>query len=448
MNFSVAKLALASAVLLLLSGCFSGGESLYKLPKAPEDYYDLQGAIDAVLDMGYEYSAPVSGNNRQAVRLVDLDGDGELEAVAFFKTEGDKPLRVYIFKKVNGEYKNVAVITGDGSAIDSIEYVQLDGQGNLEILVGWQVSDQITKALTAYSTDNYVIRELMVANYTEYRTLDLDNDTVPELVILRHDEVNKKGIAQIYNYIDGQFILDGEAPMSDGIETIKRIKTGELEPGIAALFVAGAFEKNGADIVTDIFAYRGREFVNVAMPEGSAVSNETIRYYTIYATDIDKDGVLELPRTERLPSYGTGDAIEYYIIHWYNITLDGRIVDKLVTYHNNADGWYLVLPEQWSENICISRADSVSGERALVFSKYNGENEPPLKLLTIYTQTGDNRHDRALLDGRFDLYTRADTIFCGRIADGVSDWNYSLDIEQVRSRFNIIRKEWASGLIN
>ena len=48
-------------------------------------------AIDEVMAAdGCSYSAPVSGSNQQSVQLVDLDGDGEEEAIVFARTAGEK----------------------------------------------------------------------------------------------------------------------------------------------------------------------------------------------------------------------------------------------------------------------------------------------------------------------------------------------------------------------
>ena len=76
-----------AGALLLLGGCaFSGPEDLYAVPKAAEDYEKLQDQIDLIRNSNAEYAGPVSGSNTQPVQLMDLDGDGVQEAVAFFRT--------------------------------------------------------------------------------------------------------------------------------------------------------------------------------------------------------------------------------------------------------------------------------------------------------------------------------------------------------------------------
>ena len=91
------------AALYLLPGCsvpkmIFNPQDLYALPTLPEKYTDLNTLLSAILDGGAEYAAPTSGTNTQPVQLVDLDGDGREEAVAFFRNPNDeKPLKIYIF---------------------------------------------------------------------------------------------------------------------------------------------------------------------------------------------------------------------------------------------------------------------------------------------------------------------------------------------------------------
>ena len=71
-------------LLLLLAVCLLSGcnmrtiDELYCLPKRSEAYNNLQSQIDKAM-VGYEYCAPLSGENRQRVQMVDLNGDGEEE---------------------------------------------------------------------------------------------------------------------------------------------------------------------------------------------------------------------------------------------------------------------------------------------------------------------------------------------------------------------------------
>ncbi len=138
-------LTAAVGLLLLLSasGCgFSFSPTdLYSLPQLPEEYTELNSSLNQLLESGAEYAAPVSGSNIQPVQLEDLDGDGEEEALAFFRNSADeKPLKIYIFTAGKQGYEQAAVIEGTGTSIYSIAYEDLDQDGRKELLVGWRVN--------------------------------------------------------------------------------------------------------------------------------------------------------------------------------------------------------------------------------------------------------------------------------------------------------------------
>ena len=108
---------------LSLAGCAApkltlDPEELYALPELPERYTALNQQLSAIQEGGAEYATPVSGSNIQPVQMMDLDGDGREEALAFFRqSDGEKPLKIYIFTADGDSYRQVAVIEGSGLAI-------------------------------------------------------------------------------------------------------------------------------------------------------------------------------------------------------------------------------------------------------------------------------------------------------------------------------------------
>ena len=164
------------AVSLLTCGCgltFSA-EELYCLPKLPVEYTELDNRINAILAEGAEYAAPTSGRNIQPVQLEDLDGDGQEEAVAFFRNASDeKPLKICIFTADGESYRQTAVIESSGTSIYSVTYSDLNADGCSEILVGWRVTTDL-QALVVYSLRNGEVTELLRTNYVRYAVTNLD----------------------------------------------------------------------------------------------------------------------------------------------------------------------------------------------------------------------------------------------------------------------------------
>ena len=177
----------AALLAVTLSGC--GGfrlvfnpEELYALPELPAKYTELNAQLNAILEDGAEYAAPTSGSNIQPVQLTDLDGDGQQEAVAFFrKAEDEKPLKIYIFSAKEDSYEQSAVIEGSGASVYSVVYTDLDGDGRTEIIVGWRVNAEL-QALSVYALDAAGPQELLRSvSYVRYASIDLDGDGLREM---------------------------------------------------------------------------------------------------------------------------------------------------------------------------------------------------------------------------------------------------------------------------
>lgn len=437
----IVLLALTAALSLLLGGCFAQTmDELYALPRQSEDYNDLQQAIDTVMS-GASYCAPASGSNRQPVQLADLDGDGEDEAIVFLKSSDEKPLKLYLFDLVDGAYQNIAVIEGSGSAFDSVEYVQLDSEPGVEIVVGRQVSEQVLQALGVYSLREGHVVELLSCNYTEYTVADLTGDGVSDLFVLRFDAEERTGVAELYTYNNGMMEREPEVSMSTGVNAVKRIISGRIGGNIPAVLVASTYEDTS--ILTDVFAVRDGVFCNITAGEGTGQSASTVRNYYVYATDIDSDGVIELPEPELLPSTQSADGGDaYWIIHWYSLDLHGTRTRKMTTYHNYSGGWYIVLPESWGGRLTVSRVD-VTGGRGYVFSQWYGEDRQSPEIFTIYAFTGDDRAGLAQSDGRFLLGEKGDVTYAASV--GTAPLASGLTQEALRERFGYIRVDWNTG---
>ena len=95
--------------------------------------------------------------------------------------------------------------------------------------------------------------------------------------------------------------------------------------------------------------------------------SETIRGYgDIRPMDVNSDTILEMPRPHLLPTYGENLSSDFWLIDWSQYDVGGRAAPVFTTYHNMSDQWYLIIPEEWVDQITISRSDS-SGIRAVIF---------------------------------------------------------------------------------
>ena len=429
---------------LLLTGCMfkASFEDLYEVPQLPTEYTELREQIEMILNDGAEYATPMSGTNIQSVQLTDLDGDGVEEALAFFRKANDeKPLKIYIFKAVNNTYEQAALIESGGTSIHSVYYVDMDGDGLREIIVGWRVSSEEVKAVGVYSIRDFSPQLLMDGLYTQYEVLDLDGDGAQEIVLLRSDKDNES-VAAYYDWVDDHLAIHSTARLSMTMAELSRVDTGTLQGGETALFVTGVAEDTRA--ITDILTYSQNSIVNIVRNGVTGVTTEIFRYISLNPTDIDGDGVTEVPMPLVLPSSSETDTEEnYWQVCWRSYDANGQREIVLSTYHNTNDGWYLILPETWDGNIAVRQANS-NDERGIIFSAENRDGSYR-DILGIYTITGNSREYKATRNDRFVLKWQVDTIYAAALLDGNEGWEYAISQEEVNQRFRLIVREWTAG---
>ena len=415
------------AVLLLVALVFSGCalrtvEEMYSLPKRSEKYNQLQTAIDdAMTDL--EYAAPTSGDNRQILQNADLDGDGTDEYIIFAKGETDKPLRMLIFRQqADGGCTLVEDVAFRGSSFVQVEYVPVDDSPGCEIVLGRQLSDQLMGTVNIYSFSDGSRQQLLSSNYTKFLTCDLDSNGKRELLILRPGEADMgTGVAVLYSFKDGSVERSVEVSMSARAEDIKRITASHLYGGDPAIYISSA--GRGDAVVTDVIALREERLVNISESLGEVASVDALRNYAVYASDLDNDGVLELPKMMPIkPIVQGGSGEDNYLLRWYAMDLNGNEMDKLCTFHNFSSGWYLRLGSSWASYLTVDqRGDEYT------FYMWDEQYEDLTVLFTVSEFSGNDREYQASQNNRFVLARDEEVTYAARLETGSGLFGFTED---------------------
>lgn len=431
-------IVLVLAAVCLLCGCqIRTVDQMYRVPKRPESYNDLQKVMDAAM-VGMEYSAPRAGENQQTVQMADLDGDGIREYLLYAKGGGDKPLQILIFAQQDDSYALVDIIGCTGSSFDLVEYVQMDGAGGVEIVVGCQISEQVTRSVSVYTMSQGAANQLLSANYSKFLTCDLDRDAQMELLILRPGiEDGNYGIAELYEIENGAVERSKEVKMSGPAEKLKRVISGKLHGGTPAVFVATTVDESA--IITDVYALIDGVFTNVSLSNESETSVQTLRNYYVYADDIDDDGEVELPSLITMQSLAQGqNAGQQYLIRWYAMGEDGSETDKMHTFHNYVGGWYLQMDPEWTHRISVNQNGNV-----FEFHLWDEGNQSAQMIFSIVVLTGQNREEQAVLDNRFTVYKSESVIYAARME--VASGALRLTPNDLIESFHLIHQDWKTG---
>ena len=431
--------ALTLGLAALLSGCvLEPAENLYAVPKQPESYYNLQSAIETVMPAGASYSPPVAGENQQAVQLNDLDGDGEDEAILYWKTDGETPLVLTVFDKQNGEFTPIAEARGSGNAFEQVFYVELDDQPGNEIVLGRQVSENVTQILNAYSLRGGELTELFSASYSNFTIASLSADGARGVFLLYQDADATNGTAEFYLWSDGQMVRQREAQMSAPVASVRRILAGNMCEATPAVFVASAYGEDS--LVTDVFGFRDGSFVNFVRLDETDTGVKTVRDYYVYGCDVDRDGLMELPRLTAMRETEAAGSKNQSLIWWYNLLPDGQTQDKLVTYHDYASGWYAKIPQRWTVSLAVEQTAAAGGWKQTTFLRVNDGGKSPLfTVLTLPSAAAEQ-----LTGGQWTLLLqKSDTAVVGRLEED-SD-RYALSVEDLREMIDAIPVDWKTG---
>lgn len=415
---------------LLLSGCaMKTVDEMYCLPKRSEAYQELQKVLDTELQ-NMEYCAPLSGMNQQPVQAADVDGDGVSEFLVFAKAAGERPLRILVIEREDQTFTLTDTLQFSGTAFDQVEYISMDDKSGVELVVGIQLSDQLLRSVAAYTFADGKGEKLLDANYTNFLTVDLDRDNQGELFILYPGQTEESpGFVALYEVEKGVVERSLEVKLSAPVSRLQRVITGELAGGEAAVFVASALEDTV--LVTDVYALRSGALTNISLSNESGTSVSTIRNHFVYAQDIDEDGQLELPALIPMKAMSERNTQSEDLIRWYSLSITGEEVDKLYTYHNFVNSWYLVLDSTWAQQVTVTQ-DSTGYS----FYLWDLAKENAIRVLEVQMLYDQDEISQAMEGGAILLYQGESSAYVGVLTSDAAQ--FGLTQEWLRGSFYLI----------
>lgn len=426
-------LALLFAATLLLCGCdLRTADEMYAVPARPAADYNLQSAINNAMS-GLDYAAPKTGTNQQIVQTADIDGNGDMEYLLFAKGDSEYPLQIFIFDKQKDSYNLVDTISCNGSAFDRIDYVQMDRRPGVELVVGYQLNDRLSGGLSVYTFQAGNMEQLLSTTYSQFQITDLDGDSYGELFLI-HPGPNEwsRGIAELYRVNDGDVERSVELNLSAPAVNIRRVLQGKLEDGVNCVYVSSKSSETALTI--DVFTLSGDAFTNISLGAQLPATVQTMGNYFVDPSDIDGDGILELPMLREMVQVTQDGTAAHKIISWYALDSQGNAHSKAYTYHCFVDGWFVELAPEWTEILTVSR----QGKRVDFFS-WDKQYGVPIRLFSINILTGQNREEQADAEGIVRLHTTTSSVFIGELTSNGE--RYGLTEQKLIDSFHLIQQD-------
>ncbi len=350
---------------ILLTGCVNTNISVQDMlapPKLPVQLEDIKTVIDDVYSDEIEYINPLNGENKDSIQFVDLDGDGIDEVLLFNRVkDSNNPLRVLLLSKKDGKWISNDRIKGVGFGISKVLYEDMDFDGTKEIFIGWQGGSN-NKGLSIYQYEKGKLVNVFEGLYTEFCVGDLTGDGKQELMLVNLDQSEGIAIATMY---DCQFFYIDEVEMEGFIKGYYDVKIGLASEDKNGFFI-DALYGDGTSF-TDLIIYDDG-LKNVFYDYKWKRIDKTYKPIAISSNDIDKDGLIEIARLRKAFGYhNVDDNKSQWITTWYNWDNNSGLLFNSESYKNNFLGFELLFPNKWKQNITV---DILGDESNIVVFSY------------------------------------------------------------------------------
>jgi len=409
----IRKLLLTVISFVLLCSCSPYSvESLFVPPQVPEEYEGLNAMLNEARIAGAEYVYPTSGNYRQAVQLFDLDTDGEDECVVFLRNSAQKSeVQIHLYECTDGKFWLYSVVDGLSETIESVTFADVLGRGNYELIVGFNHPGK--KTLAVYEVTEETFSQHYEMPYQYYTVADLNGDGVGDLNIIDADAENF-GKFTMHSAHDGRLAPEEQVLLSTPASAIARIGTGQSGTGNAVFITSSAVD----GFVTDVVAVQGNTLKNLAL------ESPLFCRYPLYFTDLDGDGILEIPRSEHDPVVPQTALWE---LTWCSYAENGALQEKFYTCYSSEQNWYLSLPLSWKGKI-KTEYDNTNG--AIAKAKFYTDTFAPL--FTFAAISGEKRGELLEQAGMVQVAESENTV-------------YAVKIEQDQYLGEVLTPEWLGG---
>ena len=422
--------------MLSLCGCSlfaSDTAELLAPPALEDDMADIYGAITKTVNGGFALTYPSRGDYRSAIIRQDINKDGTLEAFAFYSTQDAESTVMHINAVVNEktEWRSVATQEITAGGVDRVMFCDLDGDGTEEILVGWEIygSSELQLAVYSMGTDSLTVR--MLEKYTHFITCDLDEDDRNEVFVLRAFPTETTNTASLYSLSSTGITEVASCEIDSTVKTVNMPKYSHLSTGKPAIYID---EIKGVGAVTEVLFTEKGNLLNPLIDETSKETVKTLRSATLEASDINSDGILEIPVSRDVPSVVKSDAGEkLYLTEWCSFNGE-TLTSQLTAMINQSDRYYYCIPEKWSGKIAVLRDSQNSVMEIYRYSPdtmTTGERLLHIRALNKSDWVGGKFNNQDL----YEIVNNGDTTFVCNISAEAQ--NEGIDLEKVKADFKL-----------
>jgi len=409
-------------ILINLCGCnlFTiDTEQLLNPPALTGDMRPILEALNNSINGEYTLKYPSGGDYRSPVIMNDVNGDGVFEAFAFYsQLDGDvNYMHINAISREKNKWNSVSDHKVDAGGVDSVDFCDLNNDGIMEIIVGWEIYGSTDKQVAVYSFDNNTLSQRLIHAYSNFLCCDLDQNGENELFIHHFNAVDPINEALLYTLDDKGVVQISGCAMDNTIKTVNGPMLSVLSSGQPAVYID---ETKASGMVTEVLYMSKGVLVNPLLDADTGENLRTLRTNSAPIADINGDEIIEIPITDLMLSVENKDNTEkIYYTNWCSYNGE-KLVNQMTTLLNMADGYYLKVPERWVGRITLVRDNE---HRSRQIYSYNPEKKTVGAALAYFVAVPLNgwkdfkEYSMDILEiSRNDTY-----VFAGKVYKGEGD---------------------------
>ncbi len=418
-----AFLSFMIAVALLLSGCSIGGDMATMLtpPAMSVGREALTQSIKAAIGEGYELVYPQAGSYRTGIVSVDLNGDGQTEAVCFYRPNKSGKLSFLAMENRGEVWQLMGKAESEAASVGRVSFGDLDGDGLSEIVVGWQYLTDTDGSYEVYTLKNGKAVSQHTGLYTRFVIMEGQPDG---LLVMSRNSSTKSVTASLVGKVGEEIGLVNTVAMYGKATDYLAIESARTADGKPAVYIDEQLE-NG-QVFTEVLVIDAQgQLTNELLAQPDVT---TLRYTAVTCRDVDGDSVPEIPTEEPLPAY-LRDGVEenLYMIRWN--AFDGKTMRQVgQSFVDTTERFLVDLPDEWYGKVTVERSEDVN--RSFDFKTTGGE---ALFTVRIYGLTEyDDELGKA---GWLKLYGDSDHVYTVYCHEGNS---FGINYQRVYGLFSAI----------
>lgn len=367
-------------------------ENLIEPPKLNKEQARIYKALETGIgNADIKLAYPKNGNYRSSFVFKDIDKDAQEEVLVFY-TDTQTPnrfIRIHIVDYIDGEWVSITDVAGGATNIEFIDFAKLNDE-DTNIIIGWKNATE--QFLSVYKFENNEIEKIYNDYYSNMIVYDFNEDGKSEMVLIYDATGYRTPYAKLIYSENNRLTSSENIPLNTNILEVKNLSVGNLTPNQKAVFIDGTINNaltspnTGLSrelqmIYTEILVYEDHTLKNLY--PNSAIANA--REDGMYCTDIDKDGIIEVPFAQLLPGYEQESETRALYETKYQKYKNGLFTQGVNTLVNNRAGYLIKIPKKWVGKITVINYPETNEWRFYEYGQTINDKSKELFRIRVYS---------------------------------------------------------------